>query len=63
YELAQAKAAMILSAFGIDQKAREDILKNQAIIPHLVSLLKSNHDEVRRNTCFAITVLCVEQTI
>ncbi|CAF3201276.1 unnamed protein product [Rotaria socialis] len=63
YELAQAKGAMVLSAFSIDQKAREDILKNQAIIPHLVSLLKSNHDEVRRNTCFAITVLCVEQTI
>ncbi|CAF0914736.1 unnamed protein product [Rotaria sordida] len=63
YELAQAKAAMVLSAYGIDQKAREDIINNQPIIPHLVSLLKSNHDEVRRNACFAISVLCIEQAI
>ncbi|CAF0918989.1 unnamed protein product [Rotaria sp. Silwood1] len=63
YELAQAKAAMVLSAYGIDQKAREDIKNNQPIIPLLVSLLRSNHDEVRRNACFAISVLCVEQAI
>lgn len=63
YEIAQAKAAMVLSAFGIDYKARQDILSNQSIIPKLVSLLKSNHDEVRRNTCFAISVLCTEHAI
>ncbi|CAF5002645.1 unnamed protein product [Rotaria sp. Silwood1] len=54
---------MVLSAYGIDQKAREDIKNNQPIIPLLVSLLRSNHDEVRRNACFAISVLCVEQAI
>jgi len=25
YEIAQAKAAMVLSAFGIDQKARQNV--------------------------------------
>jgi hypothetical protein len=36
---------------------------NEGIIPRLVSLLKSNHDEVRRNACFAVSVLCIEQAI
>jgi hypothetical protein len=36
---------------------------NNGIIPQLVSLLKSNHDEVRRNACFAVSVLCTEQMI
>ncbi|CAF1328260.1 unnamed protein product [Adineta steineri] len=62
-ETTQAKAAMLLSAFGIDQKARPEVLSNAAIIPRLVSLSKSNNDEVRRNACFAISVLCADQTI
>jgi hypothetical protein len=36
---------------------------NDGIIPRLVGLLKSNHDEVRRNACFAVSVLCAEQNI
>ena len=39
------------------------MLLTEGLIPRLVSLLKSNHDEVRRNTCFAISVLCTEQGI
>jgi hypothetical protein len=30
---------------------------NDGIIPRLVGLLKSNHDEVRRNACFAVSVI------
>ncbi len=36
---------------------------NEGVIPRLVNLLKSNHDEVRRNACFAVSVLCTEQTV
>mgnify|MGYP002384451894 CR=1 FL=1 len=39
------------------------MLRNATIIPRLVSLLKSNHDEVRRNACFAVCVLCTEQAL
>ncbi|CAF1511372.1 unnamed protein product [Adineta ricciae] len=63
YEIAQAKAAMLLSAFGIDQKARPEVLSNAAIVPRIVTLSKSNNDEVRRNACFAISVLCADQAI
>ena len=39
------------------------VLHNEALIPRLVNLLKSSHDEVRRNACFAVSILCSEQAI
>ncbi|CAF1281159.1 unnamed protein product [Didymodactylos carnosus] len=63
YEVTQAKAAIALSAFGIDKSAKNEILNKDGIIPQLISLLKSNNDEVRRNACFAISVLCTDVTI
>ncbi|CAF3972651.1 unnamed protein product [Rotaria magnacalcarata] len=63
----KAYACVTLANCSTDQVVRTNILEKGLIknllAPLQASLLKSNHDEVRRNTCFAITVLCVEQTI
>ncbi|XP_040288957.1 armadillo repeat-containing protein 3 [Bufo bufo] len=54
------KAELTVAALGCDAEARTEF-KNADGLVHLVKLLSSNHDEVRRNACWAIAVLANDE--
>ncbi|KAM4028842.1 armadillo repeat-containing protein 3 isoform 2-T2 [Anomaloglossus baeobatrachus] len=54
------KVLLTVAAFGCDAEARAEF-KNTDGLLHLVKLLSSNHDEVRRNACWAVAVLANDE--
>ncbi|XP_072010274.1 armadillo repeat-containing protein 3 isoform X2 [Engystomops pustulosus] len=56
------KALLTVAALGCDAEARTEFRNAEGLI-HLVKLLNSNHDEVRRNTCWAIAVFASDEVI
>ncbi|KAM8967726.1 armadillo repeat-containing protein 3 isoform 2-T2 [Pelodytes ibericus] len=50
-----SKVALTVAAFACDAVSREEFRNAQGLEP-LVKLLRSNHDEVRRNACWAVAV-------
>ncbi|XP_077124472.1 armadillo repeat-containing protein 3 isoform X2 [Ranitomeya variabilis] len=53
--LVLTKALLTVAALGCDAEARAEF-KNADGLLHLVKLLRSDHDEVRRNACWAVAV-------
>ncbi|XP_075683674.1 armadillo repeat-containing protein 3 isoform X2 [Rhinoderma darwinii] len=58
--LALRKAILTLAALGCDAEARTEFRNTDGLV-HLVKLLSSNHDEVRRNACWAIAVFANDE--
>ncbi|XP_075067327.1 armadillo repeat-containing protein 3 [Mixophyes fleayi] len=56
-----SKAALTLAAVACDVDARAEF-RNAGGLVHLVKLLHSNHDEVRRNACWA-TAVCANDEL
>ncbi|KAM3929613.1 armadillo repeat-containing protein 3 [Leptodactylus fuscus] len=54
------KAVLTVAALGCDAEARAEFRNADGSV-HLVKLLSSNHDEVRRNSCWAIAVLANDE--
>ncbi|KAM5156632.1 armadillo repeat-containing protein 3 [Mantella aurantiaca] len=58
--LVQSKAALTVAAVGCDADARAEF-RNAGGLTHLVKLLHSDYDEVRRSACWAIAVCANEE--
>ncbi|KAG9476610.1 hypothetical protein GDO78_003244, partial [Eleutherodactylus coqui] len=54
------KAIFTAAAFACDAEARTQFRDADGLL-HLVKLLRSNHDEVRRNACWAIAVFANDE--
>ena len=50
----QAKACSVLASLCVDSAIRNE-LKTSGAIPTLVQLIQSNNDDVRFNSCWALT--------
>ena len=58
----QAKACSVLASLCVDSVIRNE-LKTSGAIPTLVQLIQSNNDDVRFNSCWALTCASVDYNV